>query len=158
MGSFDQNKQEVFDPIRKKWVALSPEEKVRQSLIAFMIEELLYPQELLCVEKSLSELPSHTKVSVPDRRIDILCFAKNIHPEFPLYPLLLVECKESSTLAQMAKDQVIGYNHFVKAYFLAVAYPNGVEWGYFDRKEKKYIFKSGLPTYQTLIKASVSCK
>jgi hypothetical protein len=156
MESSSPNKEELFDPIRKKWVLATPEEKVRQMLLQQMILELSYPRELLTIEKSLSEMP-HLKgggsSSAPLRRTDVLCFAKGIHPEHSLYPLLLIECKECASLTEEAKQQVIGYNYFIKACFVAVAYPKGIQWGYYDSKVQNYSFFSSLPSYHRLMQA-----
>lgn len=155
MESSSLNKSEIFDPIRQKWVSASPEEKVRQTLIQQMIQELSYPRELLSIEKALSEMPHLALASrdFPDRRADVICFAKGIHPDHFLYPLLLIECKECPSLAKEAKQQVIGYNYFIKACFVAVAYPNGAEWGYYDSKMQTYKFSSFIPSYQRLMQA-----
>ncbi|MCX6988241.1 MAG: type I restriction enzyme HsdR N-terminal domain-containing protein [Chlamydiae bacterium] len=153
--SSEQNKQEIFDSIRKKWVHCTPEEIVRQQLINHMVYELFYPKELIAIEKVLSSIPTVDpgNMQLPDRRVDLICFAKGIHPSYPLYPLLLVECKESILLKKEAQDQVIGYNYFIKAYFVAVAYPGGVEWGCYDRKKQEYLFFPSLPPYSRLIQA-----
>lgn len=149
------NKQQIFDPVRKKWVLSTPEEIVRQELIDHMIHELFYPKELMAIEKVLSTIPTvdHTKSPPADRRVDMVCFAKGIHHALPLYPVLLVECKESVSLKDQAIDQVIGYNYFIKAYFIAVAYPGGIEWGYYDRSKQGYVFFSNLPSYHRLLQA-----
>lgn len=62
----------------------------------------------------------NAKKKIPDRRIDIVCFAKNIHKDYQLYPLLLIECKQDGKL-KGALDQILGYNHYVGACFIAVA-------------------------------------
>jgi hypothetical protein len=153
MGSCSQNRNKVFDKIRKKWVAETPEERVRQIWIQKMIQQLGFPKELLAVEKELKELP-HLKLhapSLPERRADILCFAKGIHPEYSLYPLLVMECKEDKNDLSDAIEQVIGYNHFVNAYFLAAASEEECRFGYFDKDAKAYRFLPFLPSYLQLI-------
>lgn len=137
-------KDQLFDRFRNSWVAATPEEKVRQKLLSLMIEQLGYPKELLAVEKQLSEIP-HLKstMHLPKRRADILCFAKNIHPEHEIFPLLLIECKEGKS-KEGAEPQVLGYNHFVQAPYVAVANEIGVNLIYPE-------FLSFLPTYKQLI-------
>ena len=58
---------ELYDPIREMWVAATPEEEVRQRLIALMIHSLGFPRGLLAVERSLDHLcrhlGSHSKLS-----------------------------------------------------------------------------------------------
>lgn len=161
MASSSPSSDKLFDPIRKKWVAHTPEEVVRQALIIKMIEELSYPRELLSVERALSELPhiSH-KIAAQslERRVDLVCYAKDIHPHHLLYPLIVIECKESASMKQEAKEQVIGYNYFIRAPFVAIAYPEGVCFGYFDNKKEQYLFSDGLPSYTVLMKAICHAK
>lgn len=150
MVSSAPSNHEIYDPIRKKWVKATPEEKVRQSLIKKMINELSYPRELIAIEKALSEIPSIPlpKKDFPDRRIDLLCFAKKNSSQ--LVPLLIIECKECFSLIDVAKQQVIGYNHFVQAPFIGVAHPDGIEFGYYDIRTQKYVFFNKLPSYNAL--------
>lgn len=136
--------------IRKEPVAATPEEVVRQQLIAAMVHQLEYPESCIAVEKSLHQLPHVKFEKAPLRRIDLLCFAKDIHPEHSLYPLLLVECK-AVALTSKVLSQVCGYNAYVKAYFVAVANSNEVRFGWFDRQKQEYCFRDGLPGYPVLM-------
>ena len=116
-----------YDSLRRQTVAATPEEMVRQRLIQAMIEQLGYPRELLVVEKALSQLPHLSQQKgLPRRRADLLCFGRNIHPEHSLFPLLLIECKEG-LLNSDAEQQVLGYNHFVQAPYVALANERGPE-------------------------------
>ncbi|MBP7073826.1 MAG: type I restriction enzyme HsdR N-terminal domain-containing protein [Rhabdochlamydiaceae bacterium] len=110
--------KQVFDPLRNEWVAATPEEVVRQTWIQRMIGELKFPKELLAVEKELKALPHliEVKSSLPTRRIDLLSFMKKGDT---VIPLVLIECKESA-LSQEALDQVLSYNHYVKAPYVAI--------------------------------------
>lgn len=115
-----------------------------------MIYALGFPKELIVVEKELKELPHLSANDLPQRRIDILCYGKEIHPEYPLYPLLLIECKKDA-LDEKAAQQLIGYNAHVRAYFIALASPEEEKFGYLDKKTKQYIFNRGFPSYKDLI-------
>jgi len=122
-----KQKGDLYDPYRRAWVVASPEEIVRQKLLHVMTSQLQYPKELLSVELQLSEIPHLKGVEgLPKRRADIICFSKGIHPQHPLYPLLLIECKEGEVGSQ-ARSQALGYNHFVQAYFVAIAGEDCVE-------------------------------
>jgi len=81
-----------------------------------MIKELGFEKNLISVEKELSSLPDITK-KTPKRRLDILCYTNT---KEGLKPLLMVECK-AIKLDHKALEQVAGYNHFVGAYFMAIA-------------------------------------
>ena len=139
----------LYDEIRKIWVAASPEEIVRQTLIQRMTQSLGFPRELIAVEKALSELP-HLSKDVPDRRADIIVFAKEIHPQYSLFPLLLIECKQEKE-KKGALDQLMGYNHFVKAAFIAVASAEEILFGYSEKDSYRFI--SFIPAYSELVKA-----
>ena len=39
--------EEVFDPLRKKYVALTPEENVRQQFIRYLNEKRLWPLHMM---------------------------------------------------------------------------------------------------------------
>lgn len=133
--------------IRKVAVAATPEEVVRQRLLFTMVHKLGFPESLIAVEKSLEQLP-HIK-KAPLRRVDLLCFADGIHPAYPLYPLLLVECK-AVKLTDKVLSQICGYNYYVKAPFVAAANQEEVRLGSLDPKTGGYRFISGLPSFQEL--------
>ncbi len=151
MGSSSPNSSLVFDEVRLCWVKATPEERVRQRWLKWMIHGLHYPKELLVVEKGLKELPHLHGKNVPERRLDILCYGKGIHPSFPLYPLVMIECKKDGRLTDEAVDQVIGYNHYVKAYFIAIVNLEEVRFGCFQTNEKEYQFYSVLPSFKELM-------
>jgi hypothetical protein len=101
--------------------ALRPEERVRQQFIQFM-KSLGFPEAFLVIEKSLNELESLSiDQNLPQRRIDILAYAKF---DTNLRPLVLVECK-ASKLDQAALTQVLGYNHFIGAPFIVLVAKSG---------------------------------
>lgn len=143
MASSKQSNRLVFDDIRQQFVPATPEELVRQHLIKKLIHHLGFPPHLISVEKKLSELPHLQDKKLPSRRVDILCYAKDIHPSYPIYPLLLIECKEGG-LKEDAYEQVLGYNHYIQSFYVAVA----------GQDEVKLIFPkklSYLPSYNDLL-------
>ncbi len=142
----------LYDEVRKCWVPATPEERVRQRLLQKMLYELGFPRELIVVEKELKQLPHiGNKVGVPERRIDILSFGKDIHPHYPLFPLLLIECKQGEILDQ-AREQLLGYNRFVQAPFFALANAQKIEFGYFDAAKDSYAYLPFIPPYRDLLK------
>ena len=70
----------VFDPVRKKWIILTPEEHVRQYLVAYLTGIMQYPAALMAVEKTL-------KVGSMSKRFDIVIYNRDHKP------WMLVECK-----------------------------------------------------------------
>lgn len=115
-----------------------------------MVERFGFPKECISVEREISTLPHLLGQKIPKRRFDIICFAREIHKEFPLYPLLLVECK-AIPLSEKALDQVFGYNYYVGAHFVAIA--NSQDVVMVDRKGE--IVRNGLMHYRELV--TLSC-
>lgn len=117
--------------IRKKEVPATPEEKVRQALLALMIDKLGYPASGFIVERCLSSFGG------PQRRLDILFYERGI-------PLVLIECKRDK-INEEAKLQALGYNHFVKAKTVIIA-----AWGEIERlviSDKGLKWVSDFPQY-----------
>ena len=128
---------------------IRPEEKVRQSLLTRLIDELGFPRHLLAVEKELREIPGLILPGrqIPRRRFDVLAFASG---EVGLVPLLLIECK-AEEIDENARQQVIGYNDSVRARFIALVGKESEEMGYFDETKRRYLFEPKLPTYRELL-------
>jgi hypothetical protein len=78
-------KASVFDPIRKKWVILTPEEHVRQLLIQYLVATMQYPAGLMAVEKTIT-------TDKLNKRFDIVIYNREHKP------WMLVECKEPGEL------------------------------------------------------------
>jgi len=150
----NQKPSQVFCAVRKQWVAAQPEELVRQRLILLLTEKLKFPKNLILLEMGLAQMPHFTPgvLKIPERRADIVCFAKDIHPNHALYPLLLIECK-AVKLSSKVVSQVVGYNHFVQAYFVAIANQEEIKLGWYEAKNKDYVFIDGIPPFDRLVKA-----
>lgn len=135
-----------FCAIRKKWMAPLPEELIRQNLIVEITQHLGFPIQNLKIETSLSQIPHllSSSKSLPTRRADLICFYRG-------YPLLLIECK-AVKLNQAVIRQVVGYNHFLKAPFIAIANDKEKKFGWFDKNLKDFTFISYIPPYAELIK------
>jgi hypothetical protein len=81
---------EVYDPVRKRFLPLTPEEWVRQHLLLFLHLHRGYPLSLVAVEQRLSSQGSSGQgVKGSRRRFDLAMF----HPSAPRTPALLAECK-----------------------------------------------------------------
>ncbi|WP_118975471.1 type I restriction enzyme HsdR N-terminal domain-containing protein [Taibaiella koreensis] len=89
-------KRYIFDPIRKKYVLLTPEEWVRQHLLVYFCEVMAYPRGLISVEKEI-------RVNQLKKRYDIVVY------DYDHRPWMLIECKEPAvavderTLAQLLR-------------------------------------------------------
>ena len=143
----------LYCPIRKSWVAALPEEKVRQRLVQEMTHRLDYPLGTIALEVSISQLPHiDCKTPPPKRRADLIVFAKDLHPSHSLYPLLLVECKAVPITPKVIR-QVVGYNQFVKAYYIAVINQTDAYTGWYHQEKNDYFFYEGLPSYSYLLES-----
>ena len=134
-------KMEVFDILRKKYVALTPEEQVRQAFIHYMIRHKDFPAGLLAVEYSL-------RVNNLKKRADIVSFSKMGHP------ILLVECKAPQVkITQRVFDQIARYNMNLRVDFLIVT--NGLVHYCckLDFLNNSYIFLEEIPSYQEVVQA-----
>jgi hypothetical protein len=95
-------KPTIFDPVRKKYVALTPEEWVRQHVIRFLVEEKKVPVMLIKAEAEI-------RLFKTSKRFDLAVFDRNGKP------LLVVECKAPSIpLTQEVLDQAVRYNMTMK--------------------------------------------
>lgn len=104
----EEGRQKIFDPARKKYVALTPEEWVRQHTIRFLNESLHYPLSHMIVEHSLRLNKLH-------KRADILVY------DAYLKPFLLVECKAPGVpVNDKVLEQVSRYNLIFKVPWLLV--------------------------------------
>lgn len=93
-----EGKEMIFDEVRKKWVALTPEEWVRQNFLQYLVQVKKYPSALIAVEREI-------KLGELSRRFDIVVYNSNHQP------FIIVECKEMSvTLDQKVLDQALRYN------------------------------------------------
>ncbi len=140
-----------YCPFRNKSIPDSPEEIVRQCLLAKMTQELGYPKECLVLEREISGLPhlQGAPLKIPQRRVDILCFAKSQQAEANLFPLLLIECKAVPLQSYMLK-QLIGYNYYIQACFVALVNGQECRLGWQDSRNE-YQFQSVLPSYADLL-------
>ena len=96
---------EVFDPIRRRWVALTPEEEVRQQTILHLHNHYNYPLELMQVEGAIT-------LNGMTRRCDIVVYRDG-------RPILIVECKRPDVpITQKVCDQACRYNTVLQVPFL----------------------------------------
>lgn len=73
-------KRYIFDPIRKKWLVLQPEEFVRQLVVQYLIQHKGYSSNRIAIERGI-------KVNGLAKRCDILVYDQDMQP------FLLIECK-----------------------------------------------------------------
>ena len=145
------NNSKLYCLRRKVWVAATPEEYIRQSTLK-LLQDLEYPFSYIVVEKDLKLLPNLSfKGPSPERRIDIICYTKK---KEDLVPLLLVECK-AVPFSQKEIQQVLGYNHLIKAPFVGLVNSQEERLGWFDNQSQAYQFINYIPRYVELVNSII---
>jgi hypothetical protein len=128
----------VFDPVRKRHVAATPEEAVRQAVLRYLIDTLRVPVNLIGVEFSLASLEPGNF-----RRVDIVVWRPG---EGQLSPWLLVECKEPRVRIDDAVAFQAG-DYLKKIPCRYVMLSNGADTRYLERYGEGYRLAGGLPFY-----------
>jgi len=104
--------EEVFDPLRKKWIVLTPEEWVRLNFIQFLLEVKKYPVSLIAIEKEI-------KLGELKKRFDILVYNSKHEP------WLMVECKAMDVqLNEGVLQQLLRYNMGLQVPFIIITNGN----------------------------------
>lgn len=133
------SKAYVFDIFRKRHVALTPEEWVRQHFLWWLHKAKGYPASLIAVEASLT----YNRMK---RRADAIIYGKQGQP------VMIVECKAAThPINEDVFDQVARYNFPFGVEYLAVT--NGVTHFCCLRDEAagKWLFLEDVPDYQALV-------
>jgi hypothetical protein len=108
----EDEKEWIFDELRKQWVRLTPEEWVRQNMLQYLLQVKKYPASLIAVEKeiSLGELR---------KRFDILIYRN-------AKPWMIIECKEMNVpLSEATIRQILNYNITIQADYIVIT--NGTD-------------------------------
>ena len=128
----------IFDQLRRKYVALTPEEWVRQHFIHFLIDHKGYPQGLLTNEVQL-------QIGEKRLRCDTILYDKSLQPR------MFIEYKAPSiAISQKVFDQITIYNFLLKVDYLIVS--NGIQHYCcrMDYDNQRYCFLEDIPDYQSL--------
>ncbi len=126
-----EGKEFVYDIIRKKDVALTPEEWVRQQIIHYLINDLKYPPSLFSVEKQI-------KIGTLRKRYDIVIYQQD-------QPWMIIECKEEKEqLDKNVLQQIMAYNSELKVSYLVLT--NGQELLVYNIKANTWI--KSLPPFK----------
>ena len=123
----------IFDPLRKRWMVLTPEEWVRQNFLQYLIFLKKYPSSLIAIEKEiyLGELK---------KRCDIVVYNRET------LPWMIIECKGmNEPLNAKVLDQVLRYHITLPAIYLVIT--NGSYCFGFEKREGQFYEIDGLPEY-----------
>lgn len=125
----------VFDPVRQKWIAMTPEEKVRQCLIFWLNAIHHIPFGRMAVEKKIL-------VFNQMKRFDLVVFDRELKAK------ILFECKEPGCpIQQSIFNQAAVYNYELKAPFLGICNGHELILAEIDFHHKSYRISNRLPTY-----------
>lgn len=108
----NEGKKQIFDALRKRFVALTPEEWVRQHFTRFLLEEKGFPGGRMIQEACVL-------VNGLKKRCDTLVYDSNAKP------LVLIEYKAPDVaITQQVFDQIAAYNFALNVEYLIVS--NGI--------------------------------
>lgn len=131
-------KNVIFDPLRRKFIALTPEEWVRQHFVHFLTELKGYPKGLLANEVQLD-------LNGTKKRCDTVLFGKDLSAR------MIVEYKAPHIeITQAVFDQITRYNMVLKVEYLIVS--NGINHYCcrIDYSAMSYTFLPDIPGYNEL--------
>ncbi len=127
----------LFDPLRRKSVADTPEERVRQWFISELAASFGVPRHLMMSEAAL-------RFGAKDYRADILIYDRNGRP------LAVVECKRPDVpLTEAVARQALRYDAALNVNWIFLT--NGGSTMVFRRCGSAFEPVSGLPDYNTML-------
>lgn len=128
----------IWDPVRKIWVTHTPEERVRQAFVSYLINYKGFPASHIANEQAI-------ELNGMSRRCDSVIYDKTGLPK------VIVEYKAPTvTLSQKVFDQIARYNLVLHVDYLIVS--NGLKH-YCVKMEYdtgKYTFLQDIPSYTSL--------
>ena len=131
-------RRQIFDFLRRKWVALTPEEWVRQHFVHFLIEQKGYPKGLLANEVEL-------RVGEKKLRCDTLLYNKAMQPQ------MIIEYKAPEMeITQRVFDQISVYNHLLHVDFLVVSNGRQHYCCRMDYEKHSWEFLPEIPSYDII--------
>lgn len=130
-------RQTVWDPLRKKEVVLTPEEQVRQWFIGVLSRTIQVPAHMMMSEAGF-------RLGGKMFRADILVYDRKARP------LAVVECKRPEVeLTQEVMDQALRYNLALDVRYVFIT--NGTKTFMFIRRADSFVFMDKVPTYNEMI-------
>lgn len=133
--------QTVFDPLRKKYVALTPEEKVRQWCINTLSSQYGVPMHMMMSEAGL-------RLGTKHFRADLIVYDREVRP------LMVVECKRPEVgLNAEVLDQAIRYNMILNVRYILIT--NGLRtyvcMRTVEEGKSRYVFVDEVPSYEEML-------
>lgn len=126
-------KKFIFDPLRKKWIVLTPEEWVRQNFVQYLLQREKYPAALIALEKEI-------QLGELKKRFDLLVY------DLDHRPWMLIECKAMDVkLDDAVLEQIIRYHAAVPVTYLIIT--NGKSCFGFSKKAGTLVPISEMPEH-----------
>ena len=136
--SSKDGKPTIFDLLRRCYVALTPEEWVRQHFVHFLIEHCNYPATLMGNEVGLT-------LNGTKKRCDTVVYDRNLKPR------IIIEYK-APTVKINKEDfsQIARYNLVLKVDYLIIS--NGIQHYCcrMDYEKNSFEFIANIPEYSSL--------
>ncbi len=133
----------IFDPLRKKRVAATPEELVRQKMIEHLSEKCGWPKTLMLSEVEISLSHMGESLQMPKFRCDIVCYNKQSEPQ------VIVECKAPHVkITTKTFEQIGRYCLILNTPWFIVTNGEKTYCANWSQTENKYIFTNELPKYR----------
>lgn len=134
-------RQTIWDPIRKKNVALTSEERVRQWCIGILADHYQVPVHMMMSEAGF-------KLGEKQYRADILVYDRKMQP------LVVVECKRPEVdLTREVLDQAVRYNMVLNVRYMIIT--NGLKTLILKRNEEdgrvSYAPSGSMPVYNDMV-------
>ena len=130
------SKQQILCAWRRRYVRLTPEEHVRQTILHVLETQYEYPHGLIGVEVPI-------EVAGLKKRCDAIVYNRLMQP------LMLIEFKaETVPLTQQVFDQAAIYNRHLQVPYLMVS--NGKDTIVAEVLATEYRFLTYVPNYQEL--------
>ena len=131
------DRQVIWDPLRRKEVALTPEERVRQWCIGVLSSEMGVPMHMMMSEAGFC-------LGGKQFRADILVYDRNAQP------LLVVECKRPEVdLGAEVLDQALRYNMVLNVKYIIIT--NGTKTFIARREGEGFVFITSGPSYKQML-------
>jgi hypothetical protein len=131
-------KRAIFDPMRRKYVALTPEEWVRQHFVNYLTHHKGYPAALIANEVGIT-------LNGTSKRCDTVLYNRDLSPR------MIVEYKATHIpITQAVFDQIVRYNMVLHVDYLIVS--NGLSHYCcrMDYANNTYHFLREIPAYNEL--------
>ena len=131
------DRQTIWDPLRKREVALTPEEQVRQWFIGVLNKDMQVPMHMMMSEAGF-------KLGDKQFRADIIVYGRDAQP------LAVVECKRPEVeLTKDVLDQAVRYNMALDVKYIIIT--NGRRTYICQRNGERFFFMDSVPVYNEML-------